>query len=243
MKKKIETEISFAEMIEALKETKGEVESPVSIFDSNTLFSAERYDRITRMLGSISSLRRNETIDLSAENHNRPRIISSLSVENLWFSIPISVGSETEMQKAFFENVAFKAWNGMETFIVKTKSHGSFDRLPMLRFPIGRDEIEIGIMKDSDGHSLCVSRGMNLPSKDADPFISLRDMRNFICMLEKVFFTEGSIQTDSTREDPEKRLIRISRIDAKITYCLDNVQKTKICQIDMKKGATLLSFQ
>lgn len=243
MKKKIETEISFAEMIEALKETKGEVESPISIFDGNTLFSADRYDRITRMLGAISSLRRNETIDMSAENHNRPIIISSLSIENLWFSIPIAGRSDTEIQKAFFENVVLKVWNGMEKFTVKTKSHGSFDKLPTLHFSIGRDEIEIGIMKDSDGYSLCVSKGMNLPSKDADPFISLRDMRNFICMLEKVFSPEGSIQADSTREDAEKRLIRISRIDAKIKYCLDNVQKTKICQIDLKKGATLLSFQ
>lgn len=242
MIKRIEAEISFAEMVDALKNTTGEVESPVSIFDNNTLFSAERYAEITRMISSISSLRRNEAVDLSVNSHTRSKIIASISIDSLWFSIPILAKSDIEMQEAFFEKVTPKTWNGLGEVSVKTKFYGTSEKLPVIHFLIGKDEMEIGITKDRDGYSLYASRGHNLPLKDASSFITLSDLQNFIYMLENIFSPGISMQIDQTREDAEKRISRIERIDVKMAFCLDNVQKTKISQVNLKKGMTMLSF-
>lgn len=243
LKRQIETEITFAEMVKELMNIKGAVISPVNVFDYKTILSVENYDQALKIMSAILSLRRGENINLS-ENGREPRFVASISIDHIWLSVPIAIISQNDMYKAFFENIPAMIWLEMKECSLKIKSRSeTIDKLPEAWFRLGSHDLKIGIMKDFEGYSLYISKCTENPtSNDASIFVPLSEMRSFFSTIEKALSLNTSLQIDKNREDADKRLQKIKNIKIRINYHLNNTQKSRIGSLCFKDAETLMVF-
>jgi len=242
MKKITETEISFAEMIEAITNTHTEVESPLNILDANTLFSLERFKATIKLVGAIVTLKKDANFNILEQKNNGYGIVSNLVAEKLWFSSSLATRSAEEMKKFFFGETLPQIWEKIRDSRLKTRSCGYAQTMPELLFTIGRNDLEIGVRRDSgEGYDIYIAQDASIKKDGSPVYIKPTEAHDLIETVEKVFSPKSLScrNSDENRASKEKAL---ERIRIQMDFRLEKYPETPLAAIIIKEGSTYLSF-